>query len=103
MNHEFDPDTGLLKDNTKIFDAQHGKHKKKAGNFIIDDQVFLVPEEIPTCDENIYKITQNCPNIALTKNNNTKYENFTDKKEIAQGVYIKTFDNILIVIIQRNL
>ena len=135
MNHEFDPETGLLKDNTKIFDTQHGKHKKKAGNFIIDDQVFLVPEEIPTCDENIYKITQNCPNIALTKNhfadyilkaekpfdkvcfynfrlvfdiiteiqnrsknNNTKYENFTDEKEIAQGAFIKTFDNGLKVL-----
>ena len=68
INGEFNSETGRLRNDARVFDAQHGKHKKLPCNHIIEDDIFCVPETIEICNENIFKIKSECRNIALPKN-----------------------------------
>lgn len=73
INNEFNSVTGQLIENERIFDVNHGKHKKLPPNHIIDDGIYNVPTEIEICDKNIFEIKQKCENIAMSKNSFANY------------------------------
>lgn len=96
INDEFDDETGVLKNNPRIFNTQYKKLKKNPPNHIIDDNVFLVPINIDICDDNIYKIIKECTNIALSKNNFA--ENISKSKKPFDSIKSDKFSLIFDVI-----
>ncbi len=96
INDEFNDETGKLKNKPRIFNTQYKKLKNNPPNHIIDDNVFLVPENIEICDENIYKIKKECTNIALSKNNFA--ENISKSKKPFDSIRSDKFSLIFDVI-----
>ncbi|WP_414150389.1 hypothetical protein ACIZ62_13720 [Acetobacterium carbinolicum] len=96
MNGEFDFQTGCLIEDENIININYRTHEKMDANYIIDNNIFKVPNANTIDPQEFKEIKKNNQNIALSKN---KFANYILEKDPAfSNMNIDYFKEIFDVI-----